>query len=146
MEAALVRLVYPAFGNRPIDSITRSDMVRLLDTIEDDNGPAMANEVLGIVSRVFDWHSTRTDSFRSPIVKGMKRAGGQARSRVLTDEELRAVWNATGEYAHPYGPLVRFVLLTATPTRTRLSMLPALKSSGVNGPSQPRDTKPRSTI
>jgi hypothetical protein len=88
-------------------------MVRLLDT-EDANGPTMANEVLSIVSRVFDWHATRTDSFRSPIVKGMKRAGGQARSRVLTDEELRAVWNATGEYAHPYGPLVRFILLTAS--------------------------------
>jgi len=113
MEAALVRLVYPTLGHRPIDSITRSDMVRLLDT-EGDNGPTMANEVLSIVSRVFDWHATRTDSFRSPIVKGMKRAGGQARSRVLTDEELRAVWNATGEYAHPYGPLVRFILLTAS--------------------------------
>ena len=24
------------------------------------------------------------------------------------------MWNATGEYAHPYGPLVRFVLLTAS--------------------------------
>jgi integrase len=114
MEAALVRLVYPTLGHRPIDSITRSDMVRLLDTIEDDNGPAMANEVLGIVSRVFDWHSTRTDTFRSPIVKGMKRAGGQARSRVLTDDELRAVWSAATTYHHPYGSLVRFILLTAT--------------------------------
>jgi integrase len=114
MEAALVRLVYPTIGHRPIDAITRSDMVRLLDTIEDDNGPTMANEVLSIVSRVFDWHSTRSDTFRSPIVKGMKRAGGQARSRVLTDEELRAVWSACADYHHPYGPLVRFILLTAT--------------------------------
>jgi len=113
-EATLKRLVYPTFGHRPIDSITRGDVVRLLDGIEDDNGPVMANEVLGIISRVFDWHATRSDTFRSPIVKGMKRAGGQARSRILTDEELRSVWAACAEYRHPFGPMLRFTLLTAT--------------------------------
>jgi integrase len=113
-EATLARLVYPTFGSRPIDSITRGDVVRLLDKIEDENGPVMANTVLGIVSRAFDWHATRSDTFRSPIVRGMRRAGGQARSRILTDEELRAVWRATGEYHHPFGPMLRFILLTAT--------------------------------
>jgi integrase len=113
-EATLARLVYPTFGHRPIDSITRSDVVRLLDKVEDDNGPMMANEVLGNISRVFDWHAARSDAFRSPIVKGMKRAGGQARSRVLTDDELRAVWAACAEYRHPFGPMLRFILLTAT--------------------------------
>ena len=113
-EATLARLVYPAFGARPIDAITRSDVVRLLDQIEDDNGPVMANQVLGNISRVMDWHATRSDNFRSPIVKGMKRAGAQDRSRILTDEEFRAVWAAAGEYAHPFGPLLRFILFTAT--------------------------------
>jgi integrase len=113
-EATLKRLVFPAFGLRPIDSITRGDIVRLLDKIEDENGPVMANQVLGNVSRVFDWHATRSDTFRSPIVKGMGRAGPQARSRILADDELRAVWAATGAYDHPFGPMVRFILLTAT--------------------------------
>jgi len=61
-----------------------------------------------------DWHATRTDAFRSPIVKGMRRTGAQERSRILSDDELRAVWQAAGEYAHPFGSLVRFILLTAT--------------------------------
>jgi integrase len=110
-EATLTRLVYPTFGHRPIDTITRGDVVRLLDEIE---GPAMADQVLGIISRVFDWHATRTDNFRSPIVKGMKRASAQARSRILSDDELRAVWAAAGEYRHPFGRMLRFILLTAT--------------------------------
>src|SRR4029077_9787721 len=84
-EATLARLVYPTFGLRPIDTITRGDVVRLLDKIEDANGPMMANEILGIVSRVFDWHATRSETFRSPIVKGMQRGVEQARSRILTD-------------------------------------------------------------
>jgi integrase len=113
-EATLARLVYPIFGTRPIDAITRSDVVRMLDQIEDDNGPMMANRTLGIIGRVFDWHSTRTDAFRSPIVKGMKRGEEQSRSRTLTDDELRAVWTAATAYGHPYGPMLRFILLTAS--------------------------------
>jgi integrase len=113
-EATLTRLAYPVFGARPIDSITRSDIVRFLDRVEDENGPVMANQVLGNISRVMDWHATRSDTFRSPIVKGMKRAGAQDRSRILSDDELRAVWAAAGDYPGPFCPLLRFILLTAT--------------------------------
>jgi integrase len=74
----------------------------------------MANEVLGNISRVMDWHATRSETFRSPIVKGMNRAGAQERSRILNDEELRAVWQATVDYQHPFGAMLRFILLTAT--------------------------------
>src|SRR5262245_40676679 len=80
VASALVRLVYPALGNRQIDSISRSDIVRLLDQIEDERGPVMANRALGILNRIFNWHATRSDTFRSPIVRGMAR-GEQARSR-----------------------------------------------------------------
>jgi integrase len=61
-----------------------------------------------------NWHSTRSDTFRSPIVRGMKRAKEQARSRILDDDELRAIWRTTGEYRHPFGAMLRFILLTAT--------------------------------
>jgi integrase len=141
VEAILTRLVYPTFGARPIDSITRSDIVRLLDRVEDGNGPAMANRTLGIVSRVFDWHATRSDAFRSPIVKGMKRAGGQSRSRILSDDELRAVWAAAGDYGHPFGPMLRFILLTAT-RRNEACFAKREEIVGVSGPFPPRDTKP----
>jgi integrase len=127
VEAALVRLVYPTFGPRPIDAIGRGDIVRLLDEIEDERGPVMANRTLGIINRIMNWHATRSDTFRSPIVRGMARAQEQARSRVLTDDELRALWRATDRGADTplarfhassaqsvFGRLVRFILLTAT--------------------------------
>jgi integrase len=113
-EANLTRLVYPSLGNRPIDNIIRSDIVRVLDRIEDDNGPVMANKILAIMNRVMNWHATRSDTFRSPIVRGMKQASPQARSRILSDDELRAIWQALGEYHHPFGAMLRFILLTAT--------------------------------
>ena len=37
----------------------------------------------------------------------------QARSRILTDDELRALWKACGDYP-VFGALLRFILLTAT--------------------------------
>jgi integrase len=112
-EATLARLVYPAFGSRPIEAISRSDIVKLLDRIEDERGPVMASGTLGIIGRVMNFHASRSDDFRSPIVKGMTRGAGQARSRILSDDELRAIWKVTGEYP-VFGPLLRFILLTAT--------------------------------
>lgn len=112
-EAAMTRLVYPSLGLRPIEAINRSDIVRLLDRIEDERGSVMASRTLGIIGRVMNFHASRSDDFRSPIVKGMTRGAGQARSRILSDDELRAIWKATADYP-VFGPLLRFILLTAT--------------------------------
>jgi integrase len=112
-EATLTRLVYPTFGTRPIEAINRSDIVRLLDRVEDERGPVMASRTLGIINRVMNFHASRSDDFRSPIVRGMARGTEQARSRILNDDELRAIWKATADYP-VFGSLLRFILLTAT--------------------------------
>jgi integrase len=111
IRTTLTRLVLPDLGPRPITSIRRTDLVRLLDRIEDHSGPVMANRTLAMIRRVMNWYATRSDDFRSPIVRGMARAE-TARDRVLTDDELRAIWKATAE-AGTFGVYVRFLLLTA---------------------------------
>jgi integrase len=110
-QSVLSRLVYPSLGLRPITDISRSDIVRLLDRIEDDNGAVMATRTLSIINRIMNFHASRSDNFRSPIVKGMARGLGQARSRILGDDELRSIWNVD----YPiFGSLLKFILLTAT--------------------------------
>jgi integrase len=106
------RAIFPALGTLPIDSIRRSDVVKLLDQVEDKSGPTAADQALAFLRRLFSWHATRTDEFRSPIVRGMARSKPteRARKRTLTDDEIRAVWTATA--ASLYGALVRFLLLT----------------------------------
>jgi integrase len=111
-ERALNRLVMPEFGKRDIASIKRSEIIRLLDRIADENGPVMANRTRAYLSRVCTWFAARSDDFRSPFVKGMgfSTADETPRQRVLSDDEIRAVWKAaTG----PFGTLCRFILLTA---------------------------------
>jgi integrase len=79
-----------------------------------------------------NWHAARDESYISPIVKGMARTKPKqrARKRVLTDEEIRALWAVlddwdeeataaarkaghTNETANVFGALVRCLFLSA---------------------------------
>jgi integrase len=113
-RATLERLVYPRLGSQPISAIRRSDIVRLLDRIEDESGPVMADRALAYIRKIMNWHASRSDDFRSPIVRGMARTSAKARERErdLNDDELRAVWRASEATAGPFGAFVKFLLLT----------------------------------
>jgi hypothetical protein len=130
-RATLANRVYPfspdgvrQLRGYPINDVKRSDVVRLLDHIEDERGPAMADKVLAFVRRVFNWHASRSDDFRSPIVRGMARTKPRERSRkrILTDDEIRVVWRVAAE-AGAFGRLVRFLLLTGA-RRTEAAAMP----------------------
>ena len=111
-RGVLDRHVYPILGSRPIAEIRRSEIVRLLDRIEEGSGATMATQTLAIIRKVMNWHAMRSDDFLSPIVRGMARTqrSEQARERILTDDELRKIWAANYGVV---GSFVRFLLLTA---------------------------------
>jgi integrase len=110
----LKRQVYPALGSRPIGEIKRSEIVHLLDRVEDNSGPRAADVMLATLRRIFHWHEKRTDDFRSPIIRGMARqnAKDHRRERILDDDEIRAVWAATAD-GQPFSALIRLALLTS---------------------------------
>jgi integrase len=93
--------------------------VKLLDRIEDKSGPRMAHVTLAYLSRIFNWHASRDDTFRSPVVRGMGRVKPKERAgtRTLTDEEVRDVWKALDAGAknvpRRYSAYIRMLLLTA---------------------------------
>jgi integrase len=114
-EDVFERAILPRLGKHRIEQIGRLDIMRLLDQIEDERGSAAADKALAFLSRLFNWHSLRSNDFKSPIVKGMRRYNSQknARDRILTDEEIRKIWKAC-EKPEPFSGLVKFLLLTAT--------------------------------
>jgi integrase len=130
-RAVLERVVYPRLGARPVGEIKRSDIVRLLDKIDDERGPVAADQTLAFMRRIMSWHASRSDDFRSPIVRGMAhtKPRERARQRILTDDELRAVWSAAEASAGLFGPFVQFLLLTAC----RRTEAAAMASSEVDG-------------
>jgi integrase len=130
-RAILERLVYPRVGRLQINDIRRSDIARLLDRIEDERGPAMADYVLAVIRRIMSLHASRSDDFRSPIVRGMARTSpqGRARNRTLTDDEIRAVWKAADEIQTPFARMLQFILLTGV----RRSEAAKIRRSEVDG-------------
>jgi integrase len=131
-EAMLRRNVLPAFGPRPIASIKRSELLTLCDELIVSRGERTADATLRILGAVCNWWQLRdpTEEFRSPIVRGMSRyrPHQHRRARVLDDDEIRALWAATGELG-VYGHLLRFLLTTCA----RRSEASRLEWSELNG-------------
>jgi integrase len=129
--ATFARLLYPTLGDQQIADIKRSDVVRLLDKIEDERGPRMAHVTLAYLSKLFKWHAARNDDFRTPIVRGMGRVKpkDRERKRILTDDELRAVWRAAEASLEPFERMVRFILLTGA-RRTEAAAMAWIELNG----------------
>lgn len=114
----LARYVLPAIGDRAISSLRRSDVVALLDRVEDTSGARTADYCLSVIRQVCGWHAKRDDSFATPIVPGMRRHGARVAGRVLSDDELRRIWAVGG----PFGSLVKILLLTGQRRSAVLAM------------------------
>jgi integrase len=130
-RATFERLVYPTLSDLQIADIKRSDIVKLLDKIEDERGPRMAHVTLAYISKLMNWHAQRSDDFRSPIVRGMGRVKPKERERerILSDDELRAVWRAAEASTAPFERMVRFILLTSA-RRTEAAAMPWSEING----------------
>jgi integrase len=111
IERALNTNVLPEWKHREFRSIRRSDVAKLLDEIEDERGPVMADRTLAYLSKLFNWHATREDDFSSPIVRGMARTNPRelARKRILSDDEIRLIWPLL---EGTFGTMLKVSLLT----------------------------------
>jgi hypothetical protein len=105
-ERVINTYLLPRFGHRQIGEIKRREIAGLLNDMENREfkdksgrnlgGPVMADHVLAQLRKLMNWHAARDDDFISPIVRGMARTKPKERAgdRILTDNELRAIWAA----------------------------------------------------
>ena len=104
--------VLPAWQDREFTSIRKSDVAALLDDVEDNHGARQADYVLAITRGIMNWYASRNDDYVPPIVRGMQRTKDRARNRMLSDDEIRAVWKVA-KASGAFGALIRLLLLTA---------------------------------
>ena len=105
--------VLPTWRERDIASITRADVVTLLDKVEDENGVYMSNRVLATIRKLFNWCvADRGILDTTPIVKGMARGKERKRDRWLRDDEIKELWKACEKAGHPFGPFTQMLLIT----------------------------------
>ena len=91
--------VLPVWGDRDVTMIARRDVRELLEAVARDHGPIMSNRVLSAVRKLFAWSLERDIVSASPAAGVRAVAKEVSRDRVLSDDELRAFWKATGELA-----------------------------------------------
>jgi integrase len=98
--------------DRPIQSITKRDVIERLDAIR-DRAPVRANRVLAHTRRLFGWALERDIVDASPVAAVRAPTREVARDRVLRPDELAAVWRASEALDWPFGPIVQLLALTA---------------------------------
>lgn len=57
---------------------------------------------------ICSWYAKRDEDYASPIIRGMKRQGKNDRDRILTDAEIRTLWECDGLL----GNFIKLALLT----------------------------------
>jgi Arm DNA-binding domain len=93
MRALLKKVIIPAFAGMEFVDVRRKHITTLLDRIEDKHGVRQSDYALSILSGICGWYAKRDEDYASPIIRGMKRQKKNDRDRVLTDAEIRTIWN-----------------------------------------------------
>ena len=105
------------WGDRPITDISQHDVVSVLDAAVDRGAFYQAHNLLGHCRGLFNWALARgiyglekspCDRLKPQAVIGRRLA----RQRILSDDEVRALWAAAEAMRYPYGPLLKMLLIT----------------------------------
>lgn len=114
VDSALEKYIRPALDQLYIVDVERRDVRELVAAV-DKEYPARAHSVLSYVSGFFTWAVDKELVAASPCAGMRAPSDLRSRDRVYSDPELRAIWAAceTQPLRVPYGPFVKFLLVTA---------------------------------
>ena len=105
-----LRKHWKPLAERPLNSITRALVAARLAAIAKDSGPFASNRARAALSSFFSWAIAEGLVDTNPTAGTNKATDEAPRDRVLTDEELRLVWQQAGP--GDYGAIVRLLVLT----------------------------------
>lgn len=102
---------FTTLHGKRIDEIRRADVVKACDAIH-KSAPVSANRALAHLKHLMGWCVERGMIDASPIA-GMKPLSKErSRERVLTDDELGALWAASGGEGYSFGDCMKLLMLS----------------------------------
>jgi integrase len=104
--------IIPKLGAIRLGEVKRADALDILDEIVDRGAPFTANRTLAVLTRMGNWAVERGIVAASPFDRIKRPAAEASRDRVLSDDEVRLVWNAFDAVGYPFGALGKLLLLT----------------------------------
>jgi integrase len=101
----------------PAAQFSKADLRAARDVLVEAGSLISANRLLGYLGPVMRW-GAQEDLIPTNFVPDLRKSPERKRSRVLTDQELAAIWRACdrlgpGASAKAFGRLVRFLAATA---------------------------------
>jgi integrase len=124
IERRLRKDVLPIIGHIPLRDLHRRDVIRVLDAKSD--APISARKAYDDIRAMIGWAVTRGDLDHNPVEGMQGPANSKARERVLTDKEIRALWQA--DFSPCCHQVLKFCLVTAQ----RLGEVTGLQRSELN--------------
>ena len=109
-ERIMEREVLSLWGERDIGTISKRDVIELVEGVADRGVPVLANRVLAHLKRMFKWAARRDIIETDPAATVDKPSREESRDRVLDDAELAAVWRAA---SGRFGMAIKLLILTA---------------------------------
>lgn len=108
-EALLTK--FTSLHDKRIDEIKRADVVKACDVIH-KCAPVSANRALAHLKHLMGWCIERGMIDANPIA-GMKPLSKEKpRERVLSDDELSALWTACDDEGYPFGDCMKLLMLS----------------------------------
>jgi len=101
---------FKSLHNMPVDQITRRDVATCLLTIK-KRGPALAGAARNTLSAFFAWAMGEGLAESNPVIGTNAPKTNGARERVLSDAELRTIWNACDDGSE-HSTIVKLLILT----------------------------------
>ena len=92
-----------------LQKIDRRTVGARISDVASNSGAATGNRVRASLSALFSWAMRQGLCDGNPVA-GTHRAAGAARARVLSDDELKIIWDALG--SDDYSAIIKLLILT----------------------------------
>ena len=101
-----------AWRDRPVSSITKRDVLDVIENIDSRGSPGASKRALAYLRKFFNWCAER-DILTMPPTERIRSLHPEVkRDRVLSEQELYYLLQALNAEQSIFGPLVRVLLLT----------------------------------
>jgi integrase len=97
IKRRLYRNIVPVIGNVKLSELHRRDATRVIDKVAKRGAPTEAMRSFEDLRAMLRWAVSRGDLDHSPIEGMRKPPGSKPRERVLSDDEIRTLWNGLPE-------------------------------------------------
>jgi integrase len=113
-ERMLRKHLLPRWARRDFTLLGRADLIQLVESIIADGKPIMANRVQALVSSIFSFAVDASLVAANPFLRLRKRGVERAKTRILSDDEIRLFWAHTAKapVSRGLGLALKIVLAT----------------------------------